>query len=46
MFRRLKRFRRIGTRYDKLDVVFSAFIRFAWCLVAVCSLIPHCVNTP
>jgi transposase len=46
MFRRLKRFRRIGTRYDKLDVVFSAFICFALCLIAVCSLIPHCVNTP
>jgi transposase len=46
MFRRLKRFRRIGTHYDKLDVVFSALIRFAWCLIAVCSLIPYCVNTP
>ena len=28
-FRRLKRFRRIFTRYDKLDVVFVAFILFA-----------------
>jgi transposase len=46
MFRRPKRFRRTGTRYDKLDVVFSAFIRFALCLVAVCSLLLHCVNTP
>ena len=27
-FRRLKRFRRIFTRYDKLDVVFAAFILF------------------
>ncbi len=28
-FRRLKRFRRIATRYDKLDVVFLAFINLA-----------------
>jgi transposase len=28
-FRRLKRFRRIFTRYDKLDVVFATFILFA-----------------
>ena len=27
-FRRIKRFRRIFTRYDKLDVVFSGFILF------------------
>ena len=27
-FRRLKRFRRIFTRYDKLDVVFAGFILF------------------
>ena len=27
--RRLKRFRRIATRYDKLDVVFLAFIHLA-----------------
>jgi hypothetical protein len=46
MFRRLKRFRRTGTRYDKPDVTFSAFIRFALCLAAVCPLIPHCVNSP
>jgi transposase len=26
LFRRLKHFRRIATRYDKLDVVFSGFI--------------------
>ncbi|MBR2520539.1 MAG: IS5/IS1182 family transposase, partial [Selenomonadaceae bacterium] len=25
-FRRLKRFRRIFTRYDKLDIVFAGFI--------------------
>ena len=29
LFRRLKRFRRIATRYDKLDAVFLAFIHFA-----------------
>ena len=29
LFRRLKRFRRIFTRYDKLDVIFSAFVHFA-----------------
>ena len=29
LFRRLKRFRRIFTRYDKLDVVFLAFVYFA-----------------
>ena len=28
-FRRLKRFRRIFTRYDKLDIVFSGFILLA-----------------
>ena len=29
LFRRIKRFRRIFTRYDKLDVIFLAFIYFA-----------------
>ena len=29
LFRRLKRFRRVFTRYDKLDAVFSGFILFA-----------------
>jgi transposase len=29
LFRRLKGFRRIFSRYDKLDVIFSAFIHFA-----------------
>jgi len=28
-FRRLKRFRRIFTRYDKLDIVYSGFVLFA-----------------
>ena len=31
-FRRLKRFRRIFTRYDKLDIVFAGFILFAMIL--------------
>ena len=29
LFRRLKGFRRVFTRYDKLDVMFSGFILFA-----------------
>ena len=29
LFRRLKRFRRMFTRYDKLDTIFLAFIYFA-----------------
>ena len=29
LFRRLKGFRRVATRYDKLDVIFIAFIVFA-----------------
>ena len=29
LFRRLKRFRRIFTRYDKLDVIFLAFVYFS-----------------
>jgi transposase len=37
MFRRLKGFRRIGTRYDKLDLIFSTFIYLALCIIAVCS---------
>ena len=28
-FRRLKRFRRIFTRYDKLDIIFAGFILLA-----------------
>jgi transposase len=38
LFRRLKGFRRIFSRFDKLDVMFTAFIHFAliaealrWC---------------
>ena len=34
-FLRLKRFRRVFTRYDKLDLVFSGFIYFAMAVDAV-----------
>ncbi len=34
-FRRIKRFRRIFTRYDKLDVVFAGFILFAMIIDAL-----------
>ena len=37
-FLRLKRFRRVFTRYDKLDVVFSGFIYFAMAMDAVVSV--------
>jgi transposase len=46
MFRRLKGFRRIGTRYDKIDLMFSMYIYLALCVIAVCSLIPRSVNRP
>jgi transposase len=39
-FRRLKAFRCVGTRYEKLDVMFSAFI-----LIAIISISLHCVHT-
>jgi transposase len=29
LFRRLKRFRRVFTRYDKTDIMYTAFITFA-----------------
>ena len=41
-FRRLKRFRRIATRYDKLDQTFLAMIHFA----LIYDSFAHCVNTP
>jgi hypothetical protein len=44
MFRRLKGFRRIGTRYDKLDLMFSMYIYLALCVIAFGSLIPRSVN--
>ena len=34
-FRRLKRFRKVFTRYDKLDIVFLAVISFAMILDAI-----------
>ena len=34
-FRRLKRFRKVFTRYDKLDVVFLSVISFAMILDAI-----------
>lgn len=34
-FLRLKRFRKIFTRYDKLDVIFSGFILFAMIIDAI-----------
>jgi transposase len=40
-FRRLKAFRCVGTRYEKLDVMFTAFI-----LIAIICISLHCVNTP
>jgi transposase len=46
MFLWLKGFRRIGTRYDKLDLMFSTFIYLALSVIAVCSLIPRSVNRP
>lgn len=35
LFRRLKRFRRIFTRYDKLDIIFLSFIYFAFVVDAL-----------
>ena len=40
LFRRLKRFRRIFTRYDKLDIIFLSFVYFAFVVDALN------VNTP
>ena len=34
-FRRLKRFRRIFTRYDKLDILFAGFILFVMIIDAL-----------
>lgn len=33
LFRRLKEFRKINTRYDKTDVMFMAFIQFAFVII-------------
>jgi transposase len=40
LFRRLKGFRRIFSRFEKLDTMFTAFIHFALIIDMVC------VNTP
>ena len=44
LFRRLKGFRRIFSRFDKLDVVFLAFFYFALIVEALRYL--NSVNTP
>jgi transposase len=41
LFRRLKGFRALATRYDKNDRVFFASVWFALLLIAL-----NCVNTP
>ena len=38
-FLRLKRFRRVFTRYDKLDMLFCGFIYFAMIVDAICNLV-------
>ncbi len=40
-FRKLKSFRKIFTRYDKLDIMYSSYIFFAIIIIAL-----HCVNRP
>jgi len=35
LFRRLKRFRRIFTRYDKLNIIFFSFVYFALMVAAL-----------
>ena len=35
-FRRLKSYRRIFTRYDKLDVMFSSFVMFGMMTEIIC----------
>lgn len=35
LFRRLKEFRKVCTRYDKTDVMFMAFIQFAFIVIWV-----------
>jgi transposase len=46
MFRQLKGYRRIGTRYDKLDLMFSVYIYLALSIIVVHSLTLHSVNRP
>jgi transposase len=42
LFRRLKGYRRIFTRFEKLDVMFRAFLHF----VLIVDCLPLSVNTP
>ena len=41
LFRRLKAFRRVFSRFDKLDVMFAAFVLFA----LIVDALRFCVNT-
>jgi transposase len=41
LFRRIKEFRRICTRYDKLDVSYIGFVYFCFSIIYL-----NCVNTP
>jgi transposase len=41
LFRRIKRFRRVFTRYDKLDIIYTGFFLLAFIYDAL-----FCVNTP
>ncbi len=36
LFRRLKEFRKVCTRYDKTDIMFMAFIQFAFVVIWLC----------
>lgn len=40
LFRRLKGFRRIFSRFDKLDIMFTAFIQFALIIDMICVKTP------
>ena len=33
LFRRIKEFRRVFTRYDKLDTIFLNFVYFCFCII-------------
>jgi transposase len=41
LFRRIKRFRSVFTRYDKLDIIYTGFLLLAFIYDAL-----FCVNTP
>ena len=42
LFRRLKGFRRVFSRFDKLDLMFASFVLFA----LIVDALRFCVNTP